>query len=459
MTKNNYNFIKPRSVIVGSLAITGIALLILSQVVSEHGAIFLSASACLFAAFTLFPQLGLYLTILALPLISWDFYVKGLIIPAVDLVAVISLGGFLFRSLLDKLFNPQIKVKIALPFIKYFSIFLVISLISSLLGRYPGESLWYTVRWILFFYLAYLVVPFNIIKTPERLRVSLRLLVISASAVALMGLISLLFQDWQNTFVRIQPLQIFNIYPIGQNQNLIAEFLVVAIFFVLALRYWPGKVLRNKLLVLLAIGLALVALGTFSRAAWLGLMIGFVLYFIYETKEFQRRYIIPALLSLIFIVPLAFYMVKLQSQFSIGVSSTENRWLLSQIAVQAWQQEPFLGQGSGIFYRLVEENIRFRAKYGEPLDSHGVGQKILAENGTLGILSFTAFCLAIFWSLHKGVVYLKGRKEFHLVLLLALGALAGFIFQLFNTSYYKGKLWLPIALALAAINIFTIKKK
>jgi O-antigen ligase len=149
----------------------------------------------------------------------------------------------------------------------------------------------------------------------------------------------------------------------------------------------------------------------------------------------------------------------LQSQFSIGVSSTENRWLLSQIAVKAWQQEPFLGQGSGIFYRLVEENIRFRAKYGDPLDSHGVGQKILAENGILGIFSFAAFCLAIFLSLHKGVVYLKGKKEFHLALLLSLGALAGFVFQLFNTSYYKGKMWLPIALALVTINIFTTKKK
>jgi O-antigen ligase len=276
--------------------------------------------------------------------------------------------------------------------------------------------------------------------------------------VALMGVTSLFFQDWQNTFVRIQPILLFNIYPIGQNQNLIAEFLVVAVFSILALKYWRGAVLRNKLITILAIVLALVALATFSRAAWIALAIGVALYFIYQSKEFKKRYIIPALLSLIFIVPMAFYLVRLQSQFDIGVSSTENRLLLTQISVSAFKEEPFFGKGSGVFYRLVEENIRFRAKYGDPLDSHGMWQKILAENGGLGVISFGAFCLALFWGIHKGIMFLRPRRELKLVLPLALGALAGFIFQLFNTSYYKGKMWLPIGLTLAAIYIFSKKK-
>ncbi|MCX6793021.1 MAG: O-antigen ligase family protein [Candidatus Falkowbacteria bacterium] len=456
--KNNQSYIDPGMVVVASLSVVGVALLILSQVVSQPGAIFLSAIACLFAAFTLFPQLGLYLTVLALPLINWNFYVKGLIIPAVDLVAVISLFAFLFRALADKLFSTTEKVKIILPYAKYFFVFFIITLVSSAVSKYPGEAIWYSFRWILFFYLAYIVVPVNIINTEKRLRYVITLLVTSASVVALMGIASLFFQDWQNTFVRIQPILLFGIYPIGSNQNLIAEFLVVAVFSVLALKYWRGKVIRNKLITILSIVLALVALGTFSRAAWIVLAMGIFFYFIYQSKEFKRRYIIPALLSLIFIVPFAFYMVRLQSQFDIGVSSTENRLLLSQIAVSAWKEEPFFGKGSGDFYRLVEENIRFRAKYGEPLDSHGIWQKVLAENGGLGVISFAAFCLVLFYGIHQGIMFLRPRRELKLVLPLALGATAGFVFQFFNTSYYKGKMWLPIGLTLAAIYLYSKKK-
>jgi len=451
-------YLDPGKVVVVILALFGMALLIFSQTINQSGAIFLAAIVFLLAAFSLFPQAGLYLTILALPLINWDFYARGLVIPAVDLVAAIALIGFLFRSLADRLFSTTIKVKIILPYFKYFLIFFIVALVSSIISKYPLEAIWYTLRWILFFYLAYVVVPVNIITTEKRLRYSIILLVISASAVALMGLASLFFQDWQNTFVRIQPILLFDIYPIGQNQNLIAEFLVVVVFAVLALKYWRGTVLRNKLITIFSIVLAVVALGTFSRAAWIALALGLFLYFIYQSKEFKRRYIIPALLSLIFIVPFAFYMVKLQSQFDIGVSSTENRLLLTQISVQAFKDEPFFGKGSGMFYRLVEENIRFRAKYGEPLDSHGMWQKVLAENGALGVISFAAFCLVLFWSIHRGLMFLRPKRELKLVLPLVLGALAGFVFQIFNTSYYKGKMWLPIGLVLAAIYLFTNKK-
>jgi len=33
------------------------------------------------------------------------------------------------------------------------------------------------------------------------------------------------------------------------------------------------------------------------------------------------------------------------------------------------------------------------------------------------------------------------------------------LFQLFNTSYYKGKVWLPVALSLAAIQLLAYEKK
>ena len=68
-------------------------------------------------------------------------------------------------------------------------------------------------------------------------------------AVALMGVVSLYFQDWYNSFFRIQPMALFGIYPIGDNHNLIAEFLVIITFFVLSLKFW----LKRKIKIIIII--------------------------------------------------------------------------------------------------------------------------------------------------------------------------------------------------------------
>jgi hypothetical protein len=54
-----------------------------------------------------------------------------------------------------------------------------------------------------------------------------------------------------------------------------------------------------------------------------------------------------------------------------------------------------------------------------------------------------------------------GRQNLWLGFLI-LGAGGGLLFQLFNTSYYKGKVWLPVALSLTAIKLLeneTAKKR
>jgi O-antigen ligase len=103
----------------------------------------------------------------------------------------------------------------------------------------------------------------------------------------------------------------------------------------------------------------------------------------------------------------------------------------------------------------VGDNIRFGANYGDPLDSHGIWQKIIAENGFFGVLTFLIFITLLFRQLYRAIK--KYRAEAGLLLPLAVGALGGFVYQCFNTSYYKGKLWLPIAVALVAVKLITMK--
>jgi O-antigen ligase len=101
--------------------------------------------------------------------------------------------------------------------------------------------------------------------------------------------------------------------------------------------------------------------------------------------------------------------------------------------------------------------VRFRAKFGDPLESHGIIQKVMAENGALGLIGFVMFVILIFKYMYQGLM--KMQKYDLLYLYLVLAGVSVFIFEIFNTSYYKGKLWFPIAIALVGVNIYLEKEK
>ncbi|PIT95186.1 hypothetical protein COT98_00815 [Candidatus Falkowbacteria bacterium CG10_big_fil_rev_8_21_14_0_10_39_9] len=403
---------------------------------------------------------GLYILALALPLINWNFDWGSFSASFVEIIAVLLLAAFIIRFSYELLRDQNSWRKVKLPLWQPFLLFMIAVVLSSLSSRYIISSSWYAVRWILFFYVVYLAVPYNIIKDGRVLRNTIIALTISGLGVAVMGLVSLSYQDWYNDFFRVQPTALFGIYPIGNNHNLIAEFLVGIGFMVLSLKHWSKSLRVNRLINILFLFFMAVTFGTFSRTAWIVLGLGSGLYLLLDTvylkrKKWNSKNIIFALVvSVMILVPFIIRMDRLQSE---NVSSTENRVLLTQIAWRAFVNRPLLGYGLGTFVTLVDNNIRFRAKYGGPLDSHGIGQKLIAELGVLGTITFAIFAGLIFWNLYRGLRIYK--HEAQLLLPLAVAALGGFIYQFFNTSYYKGKLWVPIAVALAAMNLLQQKYK
>lgn len=460
MTMNNFPDQSLRGLFLGFFTTLAVGLLAIVSY-SAYGAIIIIAGLLLLIIFCIKPEIGLYLTIFALPVIDWNIYLKSLIIPASDLFGVLLLTAFICRFIFFKLFPAnRIKetvTKLRLPFIRSFSLFFLVVILSSLFSEKPGEAVWYSVRWILFFYTAFIVVPVNIITDKKILKRSLLVLVLSASTIALMGAYSLLLQDWQNTFVRVQPVEIFNRFPVGQNQNLIAEFLIIAVFFAVALKFLSKKTITHKVLNLTSLFLIFISVLTFSRAAWIALFIQILLYIWYQPRVSRQQYIIFLFIGFILLAPLGVYMYRIQNEFRIGVSSTRNRVALTQIAWEGFKEKPLLGHGSGSFINLVDNNIRFRAQYGDPLDSHGVWQKVLAENGLLGIITFIGFIasiLSLFW---KNIVQLYKKGNNNVLLPIILGALGGLFFQFFNTSYYKGKIWLPLAIAIATCYLINQK--
>ncbi|MGI6348028.1 MAG: O-antigen ligase family protein [Patescibacteria group bacterium] len=405
--------------------------------------------------FFLRPLWGLYLIAFFLPVNGWAFNFKFLEIPFIDLLALILLISFILRQIYSFFFLDK-SDKLVFPVASVFALFFLSTLISACFSNYVLSSLWASFRWILFFYLAYVVVPFNLIKDRKTLRRVLVLLVSGGFLVAIMGVSSLFFQDWSDSFFRVRPLYILGDWIFGDNYNLLAEFLIISSWVMLSLIYWAKSPRQARFFKVLALILILVNLLTFGRTAWITSVLQILGYLVFNFY-FKARKKIPwaeifLSLAVVLIIasPFIFKMLSLQEA---NVSSTKNRVLLTQISLEALSKKPLFGHGTGSFVPLVADNTRFIAKYGAPLDSHGFGQKLLAENGLVGTVFFLIFIFLIFRKLYRGIFqYIEHDK---LLLPLSLAAAGGFFYQVFNTSYYKGRIWLPIALALVALEIIS----
>lgn len=400
-------------------------------------------------------KIGLYLLAFSLPIIGFEISILSFDLPLVDFIALALLLASCFKIIYLLLFSQERLKEFKLPLFFPFFLFLFSSLISSIFSLDQFYSLWYFFRWPLFLYLAYIICPYNLIRDKHTLK---RMIIVTASSsflVLLFGFLSLFSQSLGDSFFRINSLSIFSVFPFGENHNLIAEFLNVGAFFVLSLRFLAKDDRVKRFLEIIFLFFVLGIILTFSRTGWIVLFfqLGLYLFVVFKNLRVKkdlniRSLIILTIVFLILLSPLFLRMSRLQKD---NVSSTENRLLLTEISLKAFKEKPVIGYGSGYFIRLVDDNIRFKAKYGEPIDSHGVWQKVLAENGVFGFFSWLFILLYIL------KIFYKAIKEHHQknpwLLPLIIGALGGLIFQFLNTSYYKGKVWLPIVLVLLAIKL------
>lgn len=395
------------------------------------------------------PKIGVYLMALTLPIIGTNFTLGNFIIPVADFFALLTFFGFIINLVITKLFKPLGKIELKWPLFFPFFLFFIANLVSTVLSNNPIASLYYFLRWPFFLYFAYIFVPFNIIKDVKTLKKTIVFIFLSTMAVLVSGYLSLYGQDWQNNFFRVKSLYLFNSYPFGENHNLIAEYLNIGVFFVLVIREFIKDIRQKRIIDII---FALTAVGiimTFSRTGWIILILQLAIYLFYKTKNDKKEkmgVVMIILFASVILSPLIWKMSVLQDN---NTSSTENRLLLTEISLNAFQEKPLFGQGSGEFINLVDSNIRFKAKYGEAIDSHGVVQKILAENGLFGLAAW--FLIIVYLLKFCFLAVKKYYPKVKWVLPFALAALGGIFFQFLNTSYYKGKVWFPLILFMLAI--------
>jgi len=401
------------------------------------------------ALFILNPAPGIFLLSFTAPIINWTFSFYSLEIPFSDLIAVMAIIAWLLSFLYQIVFAKQSKIDLKFPLFFAFFCFFVANFLSLFNHPHPLNGFYYISRWLILLYAAYIFIPTNLIKKEKTLKIAIWGLALSSLLVAISGWLSLYGQDWQSSFFRIKSIAWWGIYPFGDNHNLIAEFLSVGAFLWLALKEWSKPKRAKRIYNILFVITLAAAIMTFSRAAWITIALQLCIYILWRNRELLKKQGALVLLGIITIIllmlPIFWRMKILQDD---NISSTENRVLLTEIAYQNWSEKPILGQGTGRFTELVASNIRFTAKYGAPIDSHGFLQKIAAESGILGLLSWLFLIIVIVKKAVSGLREFDKSAPWLLPLWIAAGG--GLFFQIFNTSYYKGKVWLIIALALIA---------
>lgn len=244
-------------------------------------------------------------------------------------------------------------------------------------------------------------------------------------------------------FARVTPSSLFGWWPFGTNHNVLAESLTAIMPFAwwyAATQHGQGSIDRKKVAVAMATLITLAALLTFSRAAWI-VAAAQGAFFVWWKYRAHIKTIAPKITAVG--VALALFLFFIQ-QTTVAETSNATRRDLTGIALTYWARAPWLGHGPGTFVPIVADTAAFRMDYGEALDAHGVLQKLLLETGLIGTLAFFVFLAWLMARLWK-------RRHDSWYAMVLLTVLSVWLYQLFNTGYFAGKVWVLIGVALAAI--------
>ncbi len=319
----------------------------------------------------------------------------------------------------------------------------------------PVMVIKYTLRPVLFVYLAAVVLPANFVRSWRRMDEACLALVGVSVWFALDGLRSLFMVGGDALgLYRVHPLTLFGVNPLGGNHHALAELMVLAAPLALALATRATEVRLRRVYYAVASIFWVVALLTFARAAWLVVVLQVVFLTLFVWRDRLRAHMRTLILASFVLIPLAFYMTWFS--LSAGVAdSTSARSLLLDVAWNFFRDSPLVGVGAGMFGERLSRIWAFTVEFGAPQDAHGMWQKIGAETGLVGLsaLVFT------FWSLLSLVRaqwrrLLSDSSEARWFLCMVTSVIGAFAYQFFSTSLWSPRVWISVGLLLAGIRLF-----
>ncbi|MCX6743998.1 MAG: O-antigen ligase family protein [Candidatus Parcubacteria bacterium] len=405
--------------------------------------------------FIFYPMIGIYIMAFLFPFTYLQLVYQDINIPYVDLLALILFCAWVIKTIYLAAAKNKLLSAADFPGWQWMTLFVFICVLSLMnVDRdFLDFAVKYIFRPIIFFYLMYLVLPFNLIKNLKQLDIIYKIMYVLGLGLVAMGVWALIFPPVVG-FRQAMPISLGGIYPLGTNHNQLAEILISIIPIGLIL-YWKEKdiVMKNLYLIGLILMIAIQLL-TLSRAGWIALAVEFMVLFVFRFRREFKKLISPLViyLSVLLILPAVYFMYKLTIT-GLTLSATLNRLKLIDVSLMLFKQHPLLGSGIGVFTQIMSQVKWYLIEYGEVLDAHGFVFKTLAETGLIGTFCFGFLLFYLVYSLYKGFREAAYTQYSWLVLGSLTMVIGSLTFQLFGTSYYLATVWFPIGVAMATLKL------
>lgn len=246
------------------------------------------------------------------------------------------------------------------------------------------------------------------------------------------------------------------VYSVFDNPNTFAQALILLLplsaALLLSSRHWWGR-----LLALAAIGAGGAALlMTYSRACWVGLFVGMVLFVFLWNARLVPLCALLCVLAVPFLPTSVLNRILTITNFSD--TSTSSRFPLYTATVAALKMSPIRGAGLGgdAVRQFIRLNELYHAK-APYVHAHNMVLQVWAETGLLGIVSFLG---GVLWTLKSAVRAAREKcsAQARLITIGGASAIAGAMVcgladYLWNYPRVQCVFWFTVAVTLAGIKV------
>ncbi len=308
---------------------------------------------------------------------------------AVSLITVI----FFFKLGLA-VFKPKensLKLDLKTPINIFIGLLFLIIFISFLRSAYFKHSFRGLFRIIKYSILYFALVDLFSQNTEQRAKRIFWAIIFIAGFTFLNGIFQNIFGFdilRQHTVNKLDYLERVNASFVHANDFGAYIILVLPLTFIFFSRYFPK---RSRIIALLICLLGFYCiLKTSSRGAWLGLIIGSIIYFIYYKKKFS---VVIPLAMVLFITIFPTGLKRLLGIFSFHSGSALDRLKLWQGTWDMVKEHPILGFGINTYSQYFP--FYKPADYPDIQYSHNSYLQMWSEIGIVGVLTFLALILTV----------------------------------------------------------------
>ncbi len=386
-----------------------------------------------------YPIFGVFTVIMASP-----------ILPTMALVGAALLTVIAFFLKLAT--SEEITVR-KVPLGSYIAFFFLALAIGTLFSLTFAKSLK-----ILLIYLAFglfYYVAFQLLNTKKKWYAALVSFLFVAALVALYGVYQN-FAGVSSTASWVDK-DMFNqikvrVYSTFDNPNVLGEFLVLMIPVTVAV-LWKARTDGQKFIytaVFLCLGACMIF--TWSRGAWLGVLLAAALYLLISDKRWALLAVVGVLM-----LPVLLGTDNAITNRILSIGNTKDTSTAYRVSI--WQASIHMirdfwlsgiGIGSEAFTMIYPRYALAGANFA--LHSHNLFLQILVETGIMGIVSFLALIIAFVRQSFSLPVYQNRKKTTNAICIAICAGVLGFLFQgLTDNVWYNYKMvlifWIMLAFA------------